>query len=67
MLKKIVFVALVALLSACAKTPSSQVAVNPLTYTDIPDPDVIRVGEDYYMVPPRCTSARARPSCAPAT
>ena len=50
MLKKIVFIALVALLSACVKTPSSQVAVNPLTYTDIPDPDVIRVGEDYYMV-----------------
>ena len=25
-------------------------AVNPLTYTDIPDNDVIRVGEDYYMV-----------------
>lgn len=27
-----------------------QDAVNPLTYTDIPDNDVIRVGEDYYMV-----------------
>lgn len=26
------------------------VCVNPLTYTDIPDPDVVRVGEDYYMV-----------------
>ena len=50
MLKKLILVALVALLSACAKTPSSQVAVNPLTYTDIPDPDIIRVGEDYYMV-----------------
>ncbi len=24
--------------------------VNPLTYTDIPDPDWIRVGNDYYMV-----------------
>ena len=46
MLKKLILVALVALLSACAKTPSSQVAVNPLTYTDIPDPDIIRVGED---------------------
>ena len=50
MLKRIVFAALVALLAACAKTPASQVAVNPLTYTDIPDPDIIRVGEDYYMV-----------------
>ncbi len=26
------------------------VATNPLTYTDIPDNDVIRVGDDYYMV-----------------
>ena len=26
------------------------VCVNPLTYTDIPDNDVIRVGKDYYMV-----------------
>ena len=50
MMKKLFFVALAALLCACVKTPSSQVAVNPLTYTDIPDPDIIRVGEDYYMV-----------------
>ena len=50
MLKKIVLAALVALAAACAEVPSSQVAVNPLTYSDIPDPDVIRVGEDYYMV-----------------
>ncbi len=27
-----------------------QDAVNPLTYTDIPDNDVIRVGDTYYMV-----------------
>jgi len=26
------------------------VAENPLTYTDIPDNDIIRVGDDYYMV-----------------
>lgn len=30
--------------------PGTTLAVNPLTYTDIPDNDVIRVGEDYYMV-----------------
>ena len=37
--------------AGCAVSPeASQVAVNPLTYTDIPDNDVIRVGEDYYMV-----------------
>ncbi len=28
----------------------SQDAVNPLTYTDIPDNDIIRVGDTYYMV-----------------
>ena len=39
------------LAAGCAVSPgTSQVAVNPLTYTDIPDNDVIRVGEDYYMV-----------------
>ncbi len=30
--------------------PAGLVAHNPLTYTDIPDNDAIRVGEDYYMV-----------------
>ena len=34
------------LLAGCATAPQTQVAVNPLTYTDIPDPDIIRVGED---------------------
>ncbi len=39
------------LAAGCTVSPeASQVAVNPLTYTDIPDNDVIRVGEDYYMV-----------------
>lgn len=42
------------LLSACGRNQSrsveNAVATNPLTYTDIPDNDVIRVGEDYYMV-----------------
>ena len=38
------------LVAGCTASPKEQVAVNPLTYTDIPDPDIIRVGEDYYMV-----------------
>ena len=38
------------LVAGCTVSPKEQVAVNPLTYTDIPDPDIIRVGEDYYMV-----------------
>ena len=41
---------LVLLLTACQSTPATQEVVNPLTYTDIPDNDVIRVGKDYYMV-----------------
>lgn len=32
------------------EAPAEQTAVNPITWTDIPDNDVIRVGEDYYMV-----------------
>jgi beta-xylosidase len=43
-------IASLALLAGCTVAPQTQVAVNPLTYTDIPDPDIIRVGEDYYMV-----------------
>ena len=50
-MKKLFFlVALLALFAGCARAPQTQVTVNPLTYTDIPDPDVIRVGDDYYMV-----------------
>ncbi len=47
-LKWILAAGLAACLAACA-TPRTH-CVNPLTYTDIPDNDVIRVGEDYYMV-----------------
>lgn len=32
------------------RVTESQVVCNPITWTDIPDNDVIRVGEDYYMV-----------------
>lgn len=41
-MKRTIFLA-AAVLVLCSWT-------NPLTYTDIPDNDVIRVGEDYYMV-----------------
>lgn len=30
--------------------PKTTTCVNPLTYTDIPDNDVIRVGNDFYMI-----------------
>ena len=41
------------LLSSLCFTASAQTTthcVNPLTYTDIPDNDVIRVGDDFYMI-----------------
>lgn len=52
-MKKLIFTFFaLAVLAGCARhaQPGSQVAVNPLTYTDIPDPDIVRVGDDYYMV-----------------
>lgn len=49
---KKLFIALACALSlaACSQAPKTTVCENPLTYTDIPDNDVIRVGNDYYMV-----------------
>ena len=32
------------------ETATTVTGVNPLTYTDIPDPDIIRVDDTYYMV-----------------
>ena len=34
----------------CSAKGKTTECVNPLTYTDIPDNDWIRVGNDYYMV-----------------
>ena len=48
-LTRIFLLGLGALLCAACAHPTTH-CVNPLTYTDIPDNDVIRVGEDYYMV-----------------
>ena len=47
-MKKILLLCAVLLAAACSR-PTTH-CVNPLTYTDIPDNDVIRVGKDYYMV-----------------
>ncbi len=38
-----------AVLTGCKSEQGWQDAVNPLTYTDIPDNEVVRVGDDYYM------------------
>ena len=51
-MKRIAILCLLALLGAA--TPSALRAEeyfhNPMLWADVPDPDVIRVGEDYYMV-----------------
>lgn len=50
-MKRILTIALAAvLLGACSNAPKTTLCVNPLTYTDIPDNDVIRVGDDFYMI-----------------
>lgn len=48
-LVRLLFACLLAACAAGCARPRTQ-CVNPLTYTDIPDNDVIRVGDDYYMV-----------------
>lgn len=55
MIKKLLATAFVlACLAGCKEKAQESVwfpgALNPLTFTDIPDNDIIRVGEDYYMV-----------------
>lgn len=54
-MKKLIFCLAAAMLSlsmftSCAPKHGTTLAVNPLTYTDIPDNDVIRVDDNYYMV-----------------
>lgn len=58
-MKKLIAILAACMAVACAQNEETEalvvpdgafLAVNPLTYTDIPDNDVIRVGEDYYMV-----------------
>lgn len=41
---------LVSALAGCNNEPQTTLCVNPLTYTDIPDIDVLRTGDDFYMV-----------------
>ena len=50
-MKKFIFaLAFAALLLVSCERHGTTLCTNPLTYTDIPDNDVIRVGDDYYMV-----------------
>ena len=54
MKRTIFFLCLLVVAVSCSRSNvrdgSGPVAKNPLTMTDIPDNDVIRVGEDYYMI-----------------
>lgn len=49
-LRKIFLSFCLALVSSLSTWAQTTTMVNPLTYTDIPDNDVIRVGDDFYMV-----------------
>ena len=47
---RLLFIILLALPCLSAGAQSSTRCVNPVLWADVPDPDVIRVGSDYYMV-----------------
>ena len=47
---KRLLIALCAVLALASCAPRTTVCVNPPTYSDTPDPDVVRVGDDYYLV-----------------
>ena len=49
MKRLLILTALAVLLAGCAQSRQTR-CENPLTYTDIPDPDIVRVGDDFYMI-----------------
>lgn len=49
-LMPVVLISACLMLASCGGKEVSFVAENPLTYTDIPDNDVIRIGDSFYMV-----------------
>lgn len=49
-LSLIVIIVLLISQNTCCSAGKTTECINPLTYTDIPDNDWIRVGKDYYMV-----------------
>lgn len=54
--------ALIVAVASAAAAPTSGAGVmhNPMIWADVPDPDVIRVGDDYYMV---STTMHLMPGC----
>lgn len=58
---RIITCILMALLGTVATTPATYAQMrNPMIWADVPDPDVIRVGDDYYMV---STTMHLMPGC----
>lgn len=49
-MKKVLFSIFIALAAMTAGAQTSTQCENPVIWADVPDPDVIRVGSDYYMV-----------------
>ena len=49
-MKKILLSIFIALAAMTAGAKTSTQCENPVIWADVPDPDVIRVGSDYYMV-----------------
>ena len=49
-----------AALSAAATPAPATTVTNPMIWADVPDPDVIRVGDDFYMV---STTMHLMPGC----
>ena len=47
---KMVLFCVMAVLVSCQGSKAPQTFVNPVVYSDVPDVDVIRVGEDYFMI-----------------
>ncbi|WP_300804860.1 family 43 glycosylhydrolase, partial [uncultured Duncaniella sp.] len=51
---------LVASVSSVGRCVTNESFTNPVIWADVPDPDVIRVGDDYYMV---STTMHLMPGC----
>lgn len=61
MIKKLaILLMLVASVSSVGRCVTNESFTNPVIWADVPDPDVIRVGDDYYMV---STTMHLMPGC----
>lgn len=61
MIKKfVILLMLAASVSSVGRCETNESFANPVIWADVPDPDVIRVGDDYYMV---STTMHLMPGC----